>query len=389
MTRWDVAILGGGLAGLSIAARIAALPGGPRTLVIEPRAAYRRDRTWSYWDLHPHPFQAAATARWDRWAVRGASGATAIASDSAHPYRAIPADRFYDAAIARIAGATHVELRLGTRALGLEEGPDRVRVRTDRGEECAAIVLDSRPPTPRPGALAQRFLGQEVVTARPVFDPGVATLMDFDVPQPVPGAVRFLYLLPFSPTEALMEDTWIAPADTALPSHRAGIRAYLAARHGVTRYEILYEEDGAIPMDPDLAPCATARVVPVGTAGGAVKPSTGYAFLAVQRMADAIVGDLAAGRSPRPVPLRGAATRWMDRVFLSSLRENPAGAPALFHALFRRCSAPALTRFLNDLGSPAEYARVIAAMPKGPMLRAAAALHRPVEFSAVLPTRLP
>ena len=54
---YDVAIIGAGLAGLSLAARLAEPPfAGLRVLVLEPRTLYRRDRTWSYWSMQPHPF---------------------------------------------------------------------------------------------------------------------------------------------------------------------------------------------------------------------------------------------------------------------------------------------------------------------------------------------
>lgn len=383
----DVVILGGGLAGLSLAVRLADQP-RLRTLVIEPRTSYGRDRTWCSWRLLPHPFASAVTASWQSWEVmrrdRRGRTVTSVQRSAALPYDMIPSDRLWEAARARLRSAPQVELALGRRALDVAEGPDHVAVATDRGTVTAGLVFDGRPPPPQPaGDLVQRFLGQEVATEAPVFDPGRVTLMDFAVAQ-LPGIVHFLYVLPTSPTEALVEDTWLAPAGIPLPDHRAAIRAYLGSRFGVAAYRVGFEEEGAIPMSPGLQAASRAgRVIPIGTAGGAVKPSSGYGFLAIQRMADDLAAALASGRRPEPFQPRSPLARWMDEVFLVALRRSPEVAPRLFASLFARCPPEPLLRFLNDVGGPADTARVIAALPKLPMLAAAArTLARPAGTGA-------
>lgn len=372
---FDVVILGGGLAGLSLAVRLAPHP-HLRVLVIEPRTAYKRDRTWCYWRLHDHPFGSAVAARWHSWEVmreEGGRTVRAVQTSAGIPYEMIPADRIYDGAHQVLCRAPAIELWAGCRAGALVEGPDGVRVETERGPIEAGLVLDSRPPPGEPGDLVQRFLGQEVVVDRPVFDPSCVTLMDFAVPS-LPGVVHFLYVLPTSSTTALVEDTWLAPAAAALPDYRQSIREYLGTRFGVRDFTVEFEEEGAIPMSPGLqAQSSAGRVVAFGTAGGAVKPSSGYGFMAIQRMADALARELSAGRRPRPVQPRGAVMRWMDAVLLTALRETPQEAPWLFESLFAGCPPESLVRFLNDLGSLSDTARVVAAMPKGPMMTAAMA----------------
>ena len=371
---FDVAILGGGLAGLSLATRLVDSP-GCRTVVVEPRTDYPRDRTWSYWRLVDHPFQPAIAKRWNRWEVlrrtKDGKVSTTVRTSNDLPYEMIPADRLYALATRTLTGAPGIELRQGCRVLSVDERPDRVVVETTAGKIEASYVFDSRPPAPTCGDTVQRFLGQEVVTERPVFDPGCVTLMDFAVPQ-CPGCVHFLYVLPTSPTEALVEDTWLAPAEAELPDHRRSIRTYLAERFGVSSFAVTFEEEGAIPMSPRLQAAPRAgRLVSIGTAGGAVKPSSGYAFLGIQRMTASFAADLAAGRPPAPFQPRGGIARWMDAVFLDALQRVPEEAPTIFENLFARCNPDALIRFLNDVGRPADVARVIAAMPKFTMIAAA------------------
>jgi lycopene beta-cyclase len=48
---YDLIILGGGCAGLSLALRLAELgKQSPKTLIIEKRPAYSNDRTWCFWE---------------------------------------------------------------------------------------------------------------------------------------------------------------------------------------------------------------------------------------------------------------------------------------------------------------------------------------------------
>lgn len=373
-TDCDLLIVGGGLAGLSLAARLADPAfAGHRIVLLEPRGYYRRDRTWSYWRLHGHPFESAVARRWDRWRVGGT-----VRGSAAVPYHSIPADRFYDAALARVAAAPWIEVRRGTAALALGDLGEVAVAQTTVGTLLAAHAFDGRPPARPPGALRQRFLGQEVRTARPAFDPGVVTLMDF-LPgggAGTPPGVHFMYVLPWSSTEALVEDTWFVAGEAPLPDHRDAVAAYLRERHGASGFDVLREESGDIPLHAVPDPAAGPRVFAMGTAGGAVKPSSGYAFLAVQRWADRVAADLAAGRPPRAVPHRGALSAWMDAVFLERLRRHPRGAAEVFERLFARCPPEALARFLGDVPRPADVLRVALALPKAPML-ATALLHVP------------
>ena len=50
LEKYDIVIIGGGLAGLSLATRLAASRFQHlRVVVLEPRTQYVRDRTWCYW----------------------------------------------------------------------------------------------------------------------------------------------------------------------------------------------------------------------------------------------------------------------------------------------------------------------------------------------------
>ena len=207
-----------------------------------------------------------------------------------------------------------------------------------------------------------------VRTARPRFNPGCATLMDF-VPIPAsapPASVHFRYVLPFDEHTALIEDTWFTPAAHFDAPLDALYESELEPALGkLGDHEVIRTERGALPMFVDLVPDQRARITPIGLRGGAAKPATGYAFSFIQRHAAALTRFAAQPipdwtRAPRP---RSRYRRWSDEIFLRRLRRHPEDAPALFLHLFESTPSDQIARFLSEASTPAEDLRLMAAMP--------------------------
>ncbi len=365
----DDLILGGGCAGLSLATRLSSST-RRRIAVVEPRTEFRRDRTWCFWNVHRHPFEHCVDHSWARWAVRYRDEAV-VHADSSYRYCEIPADRFYDTALSGLQRDENTALLLGTRAETVREEDGRVRVETDRGTLWASRVFDSRPP-PRsananPAGMLQHFLGARVETATPCFDPGTVTLMDFDVGQE--RGIHFVYVLPFGRREALVESTLLSAEPEPRAFYLAAIRGYLERRFGAGDARLQEVERGVIPMDPRPAAARPdRRIYRIGTGGGLVKPSTGYAFLAIQRWSSAFSRALLVRDLPRPPRPRGRGANMLDAIFLAYLRRHPDRAPGVFMRLFAGVGADALVRFLSDCASAREQLRVMRALPTADFL---------------------
>jgi lycopene beta-cyclase len=286
-------------------------------VLLEPRAAYRRDRTWCGWRVGPeHPFTAAVTHRWTQWAVQ--DGRRRVVRGSArHPYEHVSADVFYAVAQAELATVPQVELRLGVAVHGARTTAGTTwSPRRRRGRVRAAVAFDSRPAEParhtgvEEVALLQNFVGWEVDAGRAVFDPEVVEMMDFAVSQA--RGLHFMYVLPFSPRRALIEATYITPGAIAQEQCEADIRGYLQRRHGVADAAVMFRERGQIAMSTAPArPRGSPRVVHIGLRGGLAKPSTGYAFAAIQEFSATLAGRIVA----RPGAWwsrrrRGRSRRW-------------------------------------------------------------------------------
>ncbi|MEU7563442.1 lycopene cyclase family protein [Streptomyces eurythermus] len=384
----DVAVVGAGAAGLSLAHRLAGHVPGLRTpsvvLVDAPPGPLRPPpRTWCYWAAGPGRFDAAVRAEWRRLRVRPRTGAPVEGDIDPLRYRMIRSDdfeRLVSRDLARSPNVRRLEATVGT----VEDVPGgaHVHLRDTDGRTrvlSARWVFDSRPPGSLPAArttLFQHFHGWFVRTARPVFDPSAVELMDFRTPQPAHG-LSFGYVLPTGPYEALVEYTEFSRRVLEPDRYEAAVRHYADEVLRLGGRQVLATETGVIPMtDAPIARQTGASVFRVGAAGGATRPATGYTFAGLQRQTRAVAAALRRGRRPVPPAAHPARHRAMDAVLLRALDSGRADGPDLFGRLFTRVPMTRLLRFLDGDTRPHEDLSIGLRTPVGPMLRSALELPR-------------
>ena len=366
----DVLILGGGCAGLSLAVALAQQAPALRVSVLESREEYRRDRTWCYWNTTMHPFSALATHRWHRWRVRNAR-AEAVQASQRVTYNHLPADRFYSFATDALRRAGQ-QLSLGCEVSAVVAEPEgHTAVETNLGRLRATWVFDSRPqrPVTQQPKLLQRFTGWHVETEHACFDSRTVDLMDFQ------GScdrnrLPFLYMLPFSPTEALVEATFLDAPELGMPDAEAMLQETLRQANAGS-YRIVYREEGSLPMGGMQHPSRSGAAYDIGIRGGRIKASSGYAFQRIQRQSTAIANALSRGLPP-PRRVEPAYYDLLDRLFLQALCRFPERASEYFLTLFQRVPPEPLVRFLSETANPVDIARVMLALPARDFLQSAA-----------------
>ena len=389
---FDLVILGGGCAGLSLSMALATqVVSCPRTLVVESRTQYTNDRTWCFWGdsasshvdaSHPITYSSAhpISHRWKTMRVTQ-RGRSVLLDCASTPYQMLAAEDFYAAACEAIDRQPNITLQLATSVIGVPQYDGNLwTLITNSGPVTARAMVDTRPSqVPRLGdaVLWQSFFGHEIECDAGVFDASTMDLMHFLDPAQgqVVCNVPFVYVLPMSSTRALVEVTVFGEAPLGPAQLSAQLDAAIAERVGTLPFAVLRSEHGILPMGlARVASTAHPSFVKVGLMAGAARPSTGYAFQRIQRWAGECAQALASGRHPvahcrDPWPLRT-----MDRIFLDVLRDDPARAGALFFSLFRGTDPARIIRFLSGTGSLADCLAVVAAMPVSPFVRAAFAL---------------
>jgi lycopene beta-cyclase len=247
---------------------------------------------------------------------------------------------------------------------------------TREREWLAKTVFDARfhgsPKTSRlkdktSGFLHQTFLGWRIAFPRPVFDPKRVVLMDFRVRSQ--SGLNFMYVLPYSETEALVESTCFDSEPLAWNRHIAQVQEYILDNFG-DDYWIEGEESGNLPMSSKRIRTVIARnFFAVGAAGGAIRPSSGYAFHRIQRTTRELAERIVAGRSLGSVRPSSPKYRFFDSVFLDVVSSDLPGAASHFERLFRGTPSDSLARFMVDEGGILDDARVVLSLPKMPFIR--------------------
>ncbi len=370
----DVAVLGAGAAGLSLAWHLAqAGPAAPSVALLE-RERSAPARTWCSWGpaAMSGPAAGAVAAAWRSVDVVDPAGGRQRLDLAPSAYRMIRSPDFVRVVSAELGRTT----RLAAEVARIEDDPAAAYAvvhAADGGQVRARWVFDTRPPVlPRARtAWVQHFRGWTVRTGEDRFDPSSAVLMDFRTPQP-DRAVSFGYVLPTSPREALVEWTGFGRTPLDGAGYDRALRHYAREVLGLDAYEMTAVEQGTIPMVDAVLPRATGpRTFRLGAAGGATRPSTGYTFTAAQRQAEQVAAALLAGRHPAPPPAYPARHLWMDGLLLRALDSGRLAGAQFFPALFREHPVDRVLRFLDGRTSLAEDLAIMRTSPLVPMARTA------------------
>ncbi|WNM25001.1 lycopene cyclase family protein [Demequina capsici] len=378
----DLAIVGGGAAGLSMLAHLGESRWRGTVALVDDGARPEAGRQWAWWSQGELLIDAHAATSASRARVAG-DGWVRTLDLAPYSYKAITGGALLDAA--RLHGSSLprlVWIEGSAEQVSVLEGDGRERpvgelrvtrpdgsvtlVRAGAVLDSAGVGVGASRRDPRDGPHLD-FLGWHVRADRDVFDPDVATVMDFRTDQG--DGLAFMYVLPTSTRTALVERTVFVIGRRAadLIDHAEALTLYAERILGIAEQEAVVVEQGAIPLLPPQP--AGIGVTPLGAAAGMVKLSTGYAFARIQRHSAAVAQSFASEQ--RAVPrLTGwrqrLRHRWyglLDRALLGVIEADPAAARRILEALWRRNDGPAILRFLDEQASLLQQVRLFVTLP--------------------------
>ena len=367
---FDIAIIGGGNAGLTLAAKLAAQENPPTTVVIEPKSAAQRDCSWALWALDQQAEQLAHSTkgRWRRWQLIDETSRVVHSSNQYNYLSLSSADYLLDCAAQLREPVSMIE----DSVINLHRQQKQTIIETGKGSFSAESVYDSRPPKVAYSSLRQHFLGWQILTKEPIKDPDMATLMDFRVDQS--RGLHFIYALPFSDHHLLIESTLISGRMETQDWYRDAIKGWLRDNN-IEIAEIIGEEMGVIPMgtvesDPSTSSELEPLIATIGAASGAVRRSSGYAFQHIQQQISQLAAGIAQGNMAVPTPISSHLTA-MDAIFNGVLLSRPDLAVSLYMNMANALNGDQFARFMLGQATANDWLRVIAAMPKGPFIKQA------------------
>jgi lycopene beta-cyclase len=338
---YEAVFVGGGLAAMLLLRELGSALSG-RVAVLDPRPPPEGPTVhWSYWSHVPTLYDRFAVGSWRMARV------AQMPAESVAPYtlRLVRSTDVF-AQIAEELSTLSIEW-LRTSARSVEHREDGTYgVISDAGAVRAGWVFDSVPdiepafPSPRRPRAVLSGTGVRVVANRPVFDAAIATLFD-------PLDERsFAYLLPLSPSEALLES---ATFDSVIQKvDQTPLLRYLRDRYPGAAFEVTHVEHGHIPLG--FAPSQTAgpRHVLLGTKRGLVKPSAGYGVVRIALESRRLAGLWRQGR-PLP-PSQRSPLRWLllDVGFLQLAAHDPRRPLALLRDVMHAVPLVQSLRFIDE-----------------------------------------
>lgn len=353
MKEYDFIIIGAGAAGLMMADGMGKDPAfrDKSILLLDKDDKTTNDRTWCFWEKGPGIFDNIVHKKWNDIYFSGEKQSKTYAL-APYSYKMVRGIDFYQHYLKRIISYPNVSFRQEAVNSIQDQQNNGVKVSTDKNNYLAKQVFDSHlnfkkfKDQPKYPILQQHFVGWFIHTKKPVFDPTQATFMDFSVEQK--GNTRFMYVLPFSETSALVEYTLFSGSLLPKEEYETAIKEYMFTHFKDVEFDIVEKEQGSIPMTCiDFTLQNSRNVYHIGTAGGWSKPSTGYTFRNTAIKSDALIQHIKENRSLSTFQKRNRF--WMyDVLLLNILYRNNALGRSIFESLFLKRKPQLIFKFLDE-----------------------------------------
>lgn len=369
-----MALVGGGLANGLLALHLTQTRPGLSVLLIERGAAPAGNHTWSFHDADLDPATRAwldplVAARWRGYDVAFSGRRRTLAGG----YASVTAGTLR----AALECATGLRILTGRSVTALH--PDRVLLDDGAGVAARCVVDGTGWAAPAGVEVGiQRFLGLDLTLERPH---GLVRPVIMDATVPQTGGFRFFYLLPWSETRLLVEETFYSDGPALdRDASIAAIRTYVGNRGWAIR-SIDREEQGALPVVlggsfDALAAAWTPGVPAIGVKAGFFHSVTSYSLPHAARLAWAIAA-LPRLESDAVLALTGERARanWERQGYLRFLNRmlfraaRPEERVRVF-ARFYGLGEGLIERFYADRLTPLDRARLLAGRPPVPVLAA-------------------
>lgn len=372
--KYDYIVTGGGCAGLSFILHVLKEKSlaGKSILLIEKEDKRCNDRTWCYWEKDPGFFEDIVFRKWEKAWFHG-QDYSSLKDLGAYAYKMIRGIDFYTHCNGIIARSGRVDV-VKEAVTGIQNTGFGVEVSTEnqvfKGQFVFNSIVFEKPEIPSNRYfLLQHFKGWIIETNQAVFDPEKPTLMDFRVSQQ--DGTTFVYVMPFSPTRALVEFTLFTPSLLVQEAYDQGLKDYLKTFMQLEEYTVVEEEYGVIPMTDHEFPPWDGNIIHLGTAGGQTKPSSGYTFRFIQKHAASVVQRLVSSGQPFiERPFWEKRFMWYDRVLLHMLFHKKMPGSKIFTLLFSRNPIQRIFRFLDNESSVAQELILLNTLPQWPFMKA-------------------
>ena len=370
---FDYIICGGGASGLMLAQALSndTYFENKTILILEKESKNNNDRTWCFWEEKGSAWDSIIHKQWDIAEFKASGFSKEIALDP-FQYKMIRGIDFYKKIKSELALKPNITT-LKEEVISIDDQKNNVTVSGKKEQYQGQKVFSSIPTTihlehkKKFPVLQQHFIGWFVKTEHPIFDPTTIQFMDFDLPQN--GNTRFMYVLPFSKYEALVEYTLFSADLLKNETYETAIKDYLNQKNA-GEFTIEDREQGSIPMTAyPFWKNNTPNIMHIGTAGGWTKASTGFTFQKSIRKTTEVIAFLKTNKGLNKMEQRNRF--WFyDLLFLDVLSKHNEKGHMLFSLMFKKNKSERIFKFLDEQTSFVEELKIMLSFPVGLFVKA-------------------
>jgi len=373
-TIYNYAIIGAGCAGIHLALAMMEEPffADKQVLILEKEAKDTNDRTWCFWEEGAGKWDHLLKHSWTKGKFIDSNRTKQLGMEN-YQYKMLHAIDFYANGLSKINAADNFHWKID-KVIDTSIKENSVQIAGQKEHYQAEHLFDSRihpdffKATDKHSRLLQHFKGWVIETETDFFDPEEFTMMDFRLKWQ--GSTSFNYLLPTSKQKALVEFTLFTSELIPDKGYDQMMREYLKKYWDLENFQISAVEQGVIPMsDYPFHKHHNNNITKIGTAGGWVRPSSGYAFKLSEKYAQQIVKNIKTGKRPS-LHIANSRFRKYDTLLLDILKNKNKRGEDLFSTMFNNNKTTQIFKFLDEETNFWQDLRIMASFDPLPFLKA-------------------
>ena len=363
----DFVILGGGCSALSFINQVIKKNITNYSFtVIEKQKKYSDDKSWCFWANNTDKNKNIIETSWDSFSFN-LEERTNFLSSINFKYYYIRSINFYECIKKKILNSSNISLKLNETITKIINEKNYYKIITNKGVYLAKNVLDTRPNLKiykKKPFLYQCFVGFEVKSEEKInLKKGNAYLMHNM--RTSNDNFYFDYILPIEKDTYLFELTTFTKKDLSLKTIEKELSSVLS-KYLNKPYQIIRKEYGKIPMGfiNNKMIKRKKNYFVSGSLAGSIRPSSGYAFVDIQKWSERAANNLKIKGSIETLEKRELIKKFLDKIFLIVISYDISKAPQIFYYFSKNISPATFINFMLGEASLLEYLKVIYAMPK-------------------------
>lgn len=364
-SKFDYIIIGGGLSGLHLTNCFVddEYFNDYSFLIIDRKMSKKEDHYFSFWEKGNGKWDKLLKQKWNKGDFF--SGSEKVEMDfSDYNYKTLSSSKFNQYVKRKIKNKKNFKF-INDTVLKIREHNNKLIVVGNKRNYKSKHIFDSRllsdinKEIKKYTYLKQHFLGWVIKTDEKKFNKNSFVFMDYRIRDK--NNTAFTYVLPFKKNEALIEYTYFSKEKCDREVYEGYIKEYLRKYYNLENYNIIKSEHGIIPMTTyPFYKGSTKNITKIGTAGGWVKPSTGYSFKNCEKYSLRILDNIKERKDLRIIPKR--KYYFLDKILLGVLSKYNHRGETIFYRMIKRNSTKKVLEFLDEESKLLDIVKIIISM---------------------------